>query len=276
MTGELEFRTDLYRGTAPYYDRYRPPYPPALFDDLRQRVPVSDGGRLLDLACGTGQIAVPLAKHFSEVWAVDQEAESVAYGEARAKTRGINNITWVTGSAETVVLSGSFELIAVGNAFHRLNRPVVAERMRSWLKSGAGVALVWGNSPWRGDRPWQRTMDELFVDWMAGAAATDGVPAGWKAAIARDPHEQVLRRVGFDYVGKFEFRVEQVWTVEMLIGFVYSTSFLNRQVLGDRAADFERHLTERLLSCQADGLFHESASYAYELARVPQVQRPAT
>jgi Family of unknown function (DUF5990) len=29
--GAVRFRPDLYRGTEPYYDRYRPPYPEALF-----------------------------------------------------------------------------------------------------------------------------------------------------------------------------------------------------------------------------------------------------
>jgi SAM-dependent methyltransferase len=154
VTSASKFRTDLYRGTAPYYDRYRQPYPSALFDDLCQRAAVSASGSLLDLACGTGQIALPLAKHFFAVWAVDQEPEAVAYGRAKAETLGITNITWVADSAETVALEGPFELVGVGNAFQRLNRSAVAERVRSWLEPGGGLALIWADSPWRGDRPW--------------------------------------------------------------------------------------------------------------------------
>ena len=30
VAGELGSRTDLYRGTAPFYDHYRPPYPAEL------------------------------------------------------------------------------------------------------------------------------------------------------------------------------------------------------------------------------------------------------
>jgi SAM-dependent methyltransferase len=73
MEPELTFRSDLYRGTAPYYDRFRRPYPEALLEDLCRRVPVSAAGRLLDLACGTGQIAFPVADRFAEVCAVDKE-----------------------------------------------------------------------------------------------------------------------------------------------------------------------------------------------------------
>ena len=52
-----------------YYDRYRLPYPEAMTEDLIARTRVSGQGRLLDLACGTGQLAFPLRRSFAEVWA---------------------------------------------------------------------------------------------------------------------------------------------------------------------------------------------------------------
>jgi ubiquinone/menaquinone biosynthesis C-methylase UbiE len=247
-----------------------------LFDDLRQRAAASGRGNLLDLACGTGQVALPLAQHFSEVWAVDQEPESVAYGRNKAERLGVTNITWVAGSAETVTLYGPFDLITIGNAFQRLNRSAVAERLLSWLKPGGSLALIWGDSPWRGDRPWQEAVEEVFVEWVAKAGATDRVPAGWEAAMVNDRHEQVLRRSGFEYAGKFAWMVEQTWTVETLAGFSYSTSILNRNVLGDRSGEFEKELAERLLPFANDGKFYESASYAYELARKPGPRVRAT
>jgi ubiquinone/menaquinone biosynthesis C-methylase UbiE len=262
-----QFRTDLYQGTAPDYDRYRPPYPEALFDDLRQTLPLRGHEKVLDLACGTGQIAFPLARHTAEVLAVDQEEESVAFGRAKAEAAGVTNISWLTGAAETVALGGHFDLITVGNAYHRLDRPAVAERMRSWLSPGGSVALLWADSPSQGDQPWQKAVEELFVEWMAKARTTDRVPAGWQAAIEEDPHEQVLCRAGFDYVGKFEFTAEQTWTVETLVGFAYSTSLLNRRALGDMATELERDFDKRLSACTSDGTFRQSVSYAYELAR---------
>lgn len=57
MADEVRFATDLFQGTAGYYDRYRPLYPEAMLTDLVQRAGVSQRGRLLDLACGTGQLA---------------------------------------------------------------------------------------------------------------------------------------------------------------------------------------------------------------------------
>jgi SAM-dependent methyltransferase len=273
---EISFRTDLYRGTAPFYDRYRPPYPEALLDDLCGRLPVSGGGRLLDLACGTGQIAFSLAGRFADVVAVDQEEQSVAYGRAKAEAAPATNICWVAGSAEKAAVQGPFELVAVGNAFHRLDRQAVAHRMFSWVQAAGGVALLWGGTPWQGDQGWQAAMRGLFEQWMTKLGATDRVPAGWQQAMDSLPHEQVLAAAGFDYVGKFEFIVEQAWTVEALTGFVYSTSFLNRAALGERAEHFERDVAGLLCSYEPEGVFQVPASYAYQLARKPMPNNSGT
>lgn len=269
MEPELAFRTDLYRGTASFYDRFRPPYPAALLEDLAGRLPVSRNGRLLDLACGTGQIALPLADRFTEVVAVDQEEEMVAYGRAKANAAGVANIRWLAASAETVELEGPFELVSIGNAFHRLRRPAVAERVFSWLEPGGGIALLWGDILARGDAAWQRAMGALFEEWMAKLDANDRLVGGWEAAMDRHPHEQVLTQAGFDYVGRYEFTADQTWTVETLTGLVYSTSFLNREALGDQADAFESDLSALLYSYASDGVFEVSAKYAYQLATKP-------
>ena len=269
MTPEIEFRPDLYRGTAAYYDRYRKPYPDVLFEDLLRRAGTPPAGRLLDLACGTGQISLPLAGRFASVVAVDQEPESVEYGRAKSSRLGIGNVLWVAGSAETVDLEGRFELITVGNAFQRLRRDAVASRMTSWVAPGGGVALLWGDMPWVGGTGWQKELLQLFVDWVARMDVADRVPPGFEEVMKRDPHESVLRRAGFEYVGKFEFRVEQSWSLEELTGYMYSTSLLNRAVLGDRSAEFEEDLAGRLLKVEPTGRFSGPASYAYELAVAP-------
>lgn len=270
MSTDPEFRADLYSGTASDYDRYRPPYPKALFDDLRQRVPISGEGRLLDLACGTGQVAFPLASDFVAVVAVDQEAGSVAFGRAKAAAEGLSNLHWITGSAESVVIDGIFEMVAIGNAFHRLKRSVVAERILSWLQPGGCVVLVWAGTPTEGSRRWQKELENLFVEWMDRLGTSDRVPVTWMDAIRADSHEQVLRRAGLEYLGKFEFVEDQTWTVESLIGFAYSTSMLNRQAQGSASAEFEREVAVRLGPYAQDGGLMASASYAYELARRPE------
>jgi len=267
VAGEPQFRKDLYKGTAEYYDRFRPPYPAVLLDDLRIRVPLRGAGRLLDLACGTGQISFALAANVAEVWAVDQEAESIEFGKGKADRLGVTNIRWIAAAAEEVALAGAFDLVAIGNAFHRLERDAVARRLVHHLAEGGCVALLWSPSPQRGDRRWQRVLHDTLDRWRDAVSARSRVPEGWERAMDRDPHKQVLRRSGLLYEGRFEFPVVQRWSVESLIGFVYSTSFLNRTVLEDRADAFETDLRRQLLACCSDGVFDHDLTFAYELAR---------
>jgi SAM-dependent methyltransferase len=266
VAGELRYREDLFKGTAAYYDRFRPPYPAVLLDDLRARLPRSGRVRLLDLACGTGQVAFALAADVTEVWAVDQEAESIEFGKRKAERRGVTNIRWIAAAAEDVALEGAFDLVAIGNAFHRLDRDAVARRLVRRLSQRGGVALLWGGTPWRGDRPWQRALHDTLERWK-NAVGSDPVPDGWEQAMDRDPHEQVLRRAGLWYEGLSEYSVVERWDIESLIGFVYSTSFLNRTALQHRADAFESDLRRQLSGCCPDGVFEQDLTFACEFAR---------
>lgn len=261
------FREDLFKGTSEYYDRFRPEYPLELIEDLRTRVPLDKTSRLLDLACGTGQIMFALAASVGEIWAVDQEAEAIEFGKKKAERLSVANVRWIASSAENVELVGLFDLVAIGNAFHRLDRDVVVRRLLSHLSRRGCVALLWSWLPWRGDRPWQSVMSQVLDRWRHDTGADDRTPAGWQDAMSRDPHDQVLQRAGLLYEGKCQYSVVVRWSVESLIGFVYSTSFLNRSVLKQQAGTFEADLRERLLHCQPDGDFHQDQSFAYELAR---------
>lgn len=44
---------------AELYDRARPGYPPALYDDLAELAGARSGSRVLKVGCGTGQATVP-------------------------------------------------------------------------------------------------------------------------------------------------------------------------------------------------------------------------
>ena len=76
---------------------------------------VSGQGRLLDLACGTGQLTFPLRRRFSEVWAVDREPDMVEAVQAKADALEVGNIRTVTADAETLgAPSEYFELAVIG------------------------------------------------------------------------------------------------------------------------------------------------------------------
>jgi SAM-dependent methyltransferase len=270
MDDEVSFAPDLYRGTAGYYDRFRLSYPDVMTADLMGRVAPSGQGRLLDLACGTGQLAFPLAPWYSEVWAVDQEPDMIDMVRAKMTAGAVGRILPVAASAEEFQAGPeSFELIVVGNAFHRLNRGLTARRTYGWLQPGRCLALCWSFSPWTGPQEWQRAFDALLQRWKAALGATGRIPSRWDKARRELPDAELLLENGFELVGRYEFAVEQQWTLSELAGLIRSTSFLPPSVLATHGDTFDAELAATLGPYTVGGLLADTVSFAYELARRP-------
>ncbi len=238
--------------------------------DLVRRTQIEHSGRLLDLACGTGQIAFALHQEFDEVWAIDQEEDAIIFAEHKAVRLGITNIRWIAERAEDFTVgTDCFDLVAIGNAFHRLPRRTVAQKVLGWLKPGSHLALLWSDSPWVGQSEWQRALSEVIRAWTTRMNATFRVPEHLERVLEDEPNEAVLTSVGLDNVGRFEFTSQHRWTAASLAGFVFSTSVLPRHVLGDLAPDFAADLRSQLLAVEPTGQFDQTISCAYELALRP-------
>jgi SAM-dependent methyltransferase len=270
MGDQVRFAADLYHGTAGYYDRYRLPYPEAMLADLVQHAQLSSHGRLLDLACGTGQLAFPLRRWFSEVWAVDQEPDMVEVVRAKADAMEAGNIRSFAADAATLTAEpGHFELVVIGNAFHRLDRDLITRRLRGWLRPGGWVALCWSSGPEAGGEQWQQALAAVLGRWRPALGAERRVPADWDQARRRRPDQQVLSEAGFEVFGRREFAVGHQWGLPELAGYVRSTSVFPPAVLADQSAAFDADLAASLRPFGGGGAFTQTVSFAYDLARKP-------
>jgi 23S rRNA (uracil1939-C5)-methyltransferase len=86
-----------------------------LLDLVEQHVALSGGERVLDLYCGAGTFALPLARQAREVWGVEEYAGAVADGKRTAELHGIEQVHFVTGAVERAIatLDQSFDAVVL-------------------------------------------------------------------------------------------------------------------------------------------------------------------
>ena len=138
----------LYQGTAWYYSRFRPVYPAALVTVLRDKFGLDGTGRLLDLGCGPGPVAIRLAYLFEHVVAMDPEPEMLAEGRASAERAGVSNIEWIAGGSEDLLVAlGTFRLVTMGNSFHWMDRARTLDALYDFVIDGGGIAVVGHGAP---------------------------------------------------------------------------------------------------------------------------------
>ena len=114
------------RSGADAYVNY-PPYPAEVFEVLESLI--QDEPRIvLDVGCGTGDVARPLAAFVERVDAVDQSAAMIEIGQAR-EGGDRPNIWWVCQSAEDFAYDTRYSLIVAGASLHWM------DWYRKWGKS---------------------------------------------------------------------------------------------------------------------------------------------
>jgi len=235
----------LYAGTAEYYSRFRPPYPASLVTKLREIFALDGRGRLLDLGCGPGSVAISLAHLFEEVVAVDPEPEMLAEAERIARERGAANIRFRCARTEDLDKSiGRFRLVTAGNSFHWMDRERVLEFLYPLIDDGGGIAVVGQGAgiPPPPPVPWRVAINRVIERFLGTER--------WIQYGIRKPgvelDDAVLARSRFAGLEEYTEKFEPEWTADSIIGNLYSTSFCSRALLGDRVDDFERDLRAAL------------------------------
>ena len=108
---------------AQTYDVSVPDWPGEIdfYRELASKVR-SNCGTMLEVACGTGRVAIRLAQDGVNVVGLDISPAMLAV--ARQKSAALENIRWVQGDMRSFELGEQFELVIIpGHAFQNLNIP---------------------------------------------------------------------------------------------------------------------------------------------------------
>jgi len=134
----------LYLGSAAHYLPGRPPYSAALADVVRAALELDGTGRLLDVGCGPGVLAVQLAELFEQVIGIDPDPDMIAEARRHAAGRGVTHADWIVARAEDIpaLALPPARVVTFGQSFQWTDRERVAERVYDLLVPGGAIALV--------------------------------------------------------------------------------------------------------------------------------------
>lgn len=144
MVAGWEWDDTLFEGSAAYYRRGRLPYAPGLADLLAGVLRPDGRGRLLDVGCGPGILALDLAHLFEEVVGVDPDRGMIAEAGREARRRGAaGKARWVRARAEELPAGlGRFGVATFGQSFHWMDRERVAATVRAMLLPGGALVHI--------------------------------------------------------------------------------------------------------------------------------------
>lgn len=132
-----------FEATAEDYDRYRPTYPDALFDDIRAYADLAPDDSILEIGCGTGR-----ATSFFAAWGnpvVALEPAPAMADVARRNLASFPNVDVRTARFEDASVDpGSFGLVACAQAWHWLDEETRIAGIADALYAH-GTAAVIGN-----------------------------------------------------------------------------------------------------------------------------------
>jgi ubiquinone/menaquinone biosynthesis C-methylase UbiE len=253
----------LFNNTSKYYSRYRLGFPNDFLVLMLEDLGIKKFNRLLDVGCGTGQLSFPLSNYFKEVIAIDINEEMINEGIRVSKEKHISNIEFLTIPAENLTSKfGMFDLVVIGSAFHWMDRERVTSFIYNLLSTKGGLAIVDQGSIWTGKEIWQREVVNIIKKWLG-----EDRRAGDSIFIeSTKRHEEIVREFPFIRICEGCYSYKHTWDIESIIGYLYSTSFCNRELLGDKVNYFESEIKNTLKELNHKEMFIQDVEINYIFA----------
>lgn len=225
---------------ADFYHQYRRGYPTAVTDTLVGTFGLTCDDIVIDLGCGTGQLALPIAGRVRAVAGVDPEPDMLACARRAAAEQHVTNVTWLLGAdtdlpALAALLGGQRAgAVTIGQALHWMNYRELFAALGPLLRPGGGVAVITNGTPlWLQDSPWSQALRGFLEQWLG----TTPTSACGTDEASQQRYREAMTAAGFDLT---EASVEYTGELDLdrLVGSLYSALPVQRLPPPDQRAAF--------------------------------------
>lgn len=262
---------DYFVSAASFYKKYRPFYPKELLEQIKNSFSLSKECRVLDMGAGTGQLAIGLAPFVKEVVALEPDAEMIRYGKELASEYGVDNIEWMHASAEELNDHsdiGAFTCATFGASFHWMNQEELLRQLDNLIEKDGGIVISGSRTVWFPSEMWEEKVKEI-IERHLGTERRAGTGKFMQAAKTDRRFEDVIRESPFSTLETFTYDVPMAQSLDEVVGRIFSTSYANPAVLGDKRNAFEKELRAELTKINPEGLFKKTDAYYLFVAKRP-------
>jgi trans-aconitate methyltransferase len=221
----------------------RPYYPEETFS-LLAGLCDSDCPRLLDVGCGTGEIARRIAPRVAHVDAVDLSSAMLTKGKGLPGGQA-PNLRWIQGETETVALTPPYGLITAASSLHWMEWSIVLPRFAQMLTPNGVLAIVFEHSTI--PEPYARAIGNLVGESLT----TRGIPI-------REPYDlidELRQRHLFTVLGEQQTQTTlQEQSIDDFVGSFHARTSFSRERMGAEVAEaFDLRATQILRTAYPEG-----------------------
>lgn len=209
--GKIELEGNFAKQVKQYI-KYRPDYPPILFEYLYAHCNKFENA--WDCGCGNGKVALPLAEKFPIVYGTDISNQLLKYAPSHP------NIIYRVGKAEEIRIDRQFDLITVAQSIHWFKFDPFYENIRRHLKPD-GILAVFGYDLPKIDENCDPLAEKLFYDILEDY---------WDPAIEHIISKYKTIPFPFKEVHTPEFTNQRWWTLEDITGYFRSWSAVQNYI----------------------------------------------
>jgi SAM-dependent methyltransferase len=259
------FLPNRFRSAVPFYVEGRLDYPRRLVVNVAAWTGVSAGGRVLDLGCGPGFLAIAFAKLGFSVVGIDPDQAMLAAAEELAGKRGVACEFREGSSYDIDPTLDRFNLVTMGRSFHWMDRPATLAALDRVVENGGAIALFRDDHIKCRENRWIGALEEVrrrFEDRDEFAKL--------RKAGEIDRHETVLLDSAFPLLETMGVTKRLSLGIEGVVARALSYSASSPEKLGERRPDFEAAVREAVSPFAHDGMLTELVEFSALIARRPE------